>query len=56
VLAKKIGEVIWGQKVSEELIQLALNFVSIKPKGKGLAVPQVTGKFIIQADGTAEPM
>jgi hypothetical protein len=55
VLAKKIGNVIWGHRVAEEWIHLALNFISQKPKGKGFAVPQITGRFVIKADGTAEP-
>jgi 3-dehydroquinate synthase len=56
VLAKRIGEVIWGQRVAEEWIHLALDLISAGPKAKGFYVPQFTGPFHIKTDGTCEPI
>jgi 3-dehydroquinate synthase len=56
VIAKRIGEVVWGQRVSEVLIQMALDFISMKPKGDGFGIPTITEISFIRADGKFEPL
>ena len=55
VLAKRIGEVAWGQNVPELIIQVGLNFISQKPKGGSFGVPQITEISTIMPDGTFVP-
>ena len=56
VLAKRIGEVVWGQQVLETMIQGVLKAISRKPEGNGFAIPTVSAKMIIRADGTTVPL
>jgi 3-dehydroquinate synthase len=55
VLAKRIGEVVWEQQVPDTMLQGVLKCISRKPKGIGFAIPTVSAKMIIRADGTAVP-